>query len=116
MRCFEEVTFDESRITTARLASYPILTMADIPEIKVVLLTPEGRHLRRRVGSSQCAGGASDRSGISRCNGEGYATASSETRLRAGSVEDVAVGPAGLTRACPWVTNLTKAAAHLSMM
>jgi nicotinate dehydrogenase subunit B len=35
---FEEVTFDESGITTDDWASYPIPTMADIPEIKVVLL------------------------------------------------------------------------------
>jgi nicotinate dehydrogenase subunit B len=35
---FEEVTFDESRITTADWTDYPIPTMADIPEIKVVLL------------------------------------------------------------------------------
>jgi CO/xanthine dehydrogenase Mo-binding subunit len=35
---FEEVTFDESRITTDDWTNYPIPTMADIPEIKVVLL------------------------------------------------------------------------------
>jgi CO/xanthine dehydrogenase Mo-binding subunit len=35
---FEEVMFDESRITTADWTDYPIPTMADIPEIKVVLL------------------------------------------------------------------------------
>ena len=35
---FEEVTFDESSITTEDWISYPIPTMADIPEIKVVLL------------------------------------------------------------------------------
>ena len=35
---FEEVAFDESRITTADWTDYPIPTMADIPEIKVVLL------------------------------------------------------------------------------
>ena len=35
---FEEVTFDESGITTEDWISYPIPTMADIPEIKVVLL------------------------------------------------------------------------------
>jgi CO/xanthine dehydrogenase Mo-binding subunit len=34
----EEVKFDESAITTADWRSYPILKMADIPEIKVVLL------------------------------------------------------------------------------
>jgi CO/xanthine dehydrogenase Mo-binding subunit len=35
---FEEVAFDESGITTEDWLSYPIPTMADIPEIKVVLL------------------------------------------------------------------------------
>jgi CO/xanthine dehydrogenase Mo-binding subunit len=35
---FEEVAFDESGITTDDWLSYPIPTMADIPEIKVVLL------------------------------------------------------------------------------
>jgi len=35
---FEEVTFDESGITTDDWIAYPIPTMADIPEIKVVLL------------------------------------------------------------------------------
>ena len=34
----EEATFDESGITVEDWSSYPILTMADIPEIKVVLL------------------------------------------------------------------------------
>ncbi len=43
---FEEVTFDESGITQNDWRSYPIATMADIPEIKVVLLhNPEvGRY------------------------------------------------------------------------
>ncbi len=35
---FEEVMFDESSITTDDWTSYPIPTMADIPEIKVVLI------------------------------------------------------------------------------
>ena len=35
---FEEVAFDESGITTNDWMSYPIPTMSDIPEIKVVLL------------------------------------------------------------------------------
>jgi nicotinate dehydrogenase subunit B len=35
---FEEVAFDESGITTADWTDYPIPTMSDIPEIKVVLL------------------------------------------------------------------------------
>lgn len=35
---FEEVAFDESGITTDDWIAYPIPTMADVPEIKVVLL------------------------------------------------------------------------------
>jgi nicotinate dehydrogenase subunit B len=35
---FEELQFDESGITTRDWQSYPILKMADIPEVKVVLL------------------------------------------------------------------------------
>jgi CO/xanthine dehydrogenase Mo-binding subunit len=35
---FEEVTFDESGITVDDWTSYPIPTMSDIPEVKVVLL------------------------------------------------------------------------------
>ena len=35
---FEEVRFDESGVTSRDWSSYPILTMADLPEIKVVLL------------------------------------------------------------------------------
>jgi nicotinate dehydrogenase subunit B len=35
---FEEVMFDESGITTEDWTSYPVPTMSDIPEIKVVLL------------------------------------------------------------------------------
>ena len=34
----EEVAFDESGVTQDDWNSYPILTMADVPEIKVVLL------------------------------------------------------------------------------
>ena len=35
---FEEVAFDEGRITTEDWTNYPIPTMADVPEIKVVLI------------------------------------------------------------------------------
>ena len=35
---FEEVMFDESGITTEDWNSYPIATMSDVPEMKVVLL------------------------------------------------------------------------------
>lgn len=35
---YEETTFDESGVTSRDWRSYPILTMADVPEIKVVIL------------------------------------------------------------------------------
>ena len=35
---FEEVLFDESGVTQDDWNSYPILTMAEVPEIKVVLI------------------------------------------------------------------------------
>ena len=35
---YEEVTFDESGFTSRDWRTYPVLTMADIPEIKVVIL------------------------------------------------------------------------------
>jgi CO/xanthine dehydrogenase Mo-binding subunit len=36
---YEEMTFDESSVTSRDWRSYPILTMADIPEVKVVILS-----------------------------------------------------------------------------
>ena len=38
MTLFEEVQFDESGVTTSDWRSYPIATMADVPDIKVVLI------------------------------------------------------------------------------
>lgn len=35
---YEEMTFDESAVTSRDWRSYPILTMADVPEVKVVIL------------------------------------------------------------------------------
>ena len=35
---YEEMTFDESAVTSVNWRSYPILTMADLPEVKVVIL------------------------------------------------------------------------------
>jgi CO/xanthine dehydrogenase Mo-binding subunit len=34
----EEVSFDEGKVTSRDWSSYPILTMAEIPEVKVVLV------------------------------------------------------------------------------
>ena len=80
--------FDESGITQDDWISYPILTMADIPEIKVVLLNnPKVGSLRRRFGSGECTGCAGYRSGPPRRNRKGDSAASAETRIRAGGVE-----------------------------
>ena len=38
MTLFEEVSFDESGVTVSDWRSYPVATMADLPEIKVVLI------------------------------------------------------------------------------
>jgi CO/xanthine dehydrogenase Mo-binding subunit len=66
---FEEVTFDESGITTSDWASYPIPTMSDLPEIKVVILQQSAsRHLRGRLGSGECTRCTCDCSGAPRCN------------------------------------------------
>ena len=35
---YEEMTFDESAVTSRDWHTYPILTMADLPEVKVVIL------------------------------------------------------------------------------
>jgi hypothetical protein len=85
---FEEVTFDESGITRDDWISYPIPTMSDIPEIKVVQQS-ESRRLRRRFGSGECGRRTSHRSGPPRRNRKGPSAASVETRLGAGAFEDV---------------------------
>ena len=36
---YEEMTFDESAVTSRDWRSYPILTMADVPEVEVVILS-----------------------------------------------------------------------------
>jgi nicotinate dehydrogenase subunit B len=38
MTLFEEVHFDQSGVVASDWRSYPIATMADVPEIKVVLI------------------------------------------------------------------------------
>ena len=50
---FEEVTFDESGITQDDWLSYPIQSMADLPEIKVVLLN--NPNVGRYGGGSEAA-------------------------------------------------------------
>ena len=53
----EEVTFNEGAITTDDWMSYPILTMKDVPEIKVVLLNrPEvGSYAQGSAGANALA-------------------------------------------------------------
>jgi len=50
---FEEMTFDESGVTSRDWRSYPILTMADVPEVKVVII--ENRQVGAYGGGSEAA-------------------------------------------------------------
>jgi CO/xanthine dehydrogenase Mo-binding subunit len=50
---YEEMTFDESGVTCRDWRSYPILTMADVPEIKVVILPNPA--VGRYCGASEAA-------------------------------------------------------------
>jgi nicotinate dehydrogenase subunit B len=66
----EEVPFNESAITAANWISYPILTMAEIPEVKVVLLNhPEvgtmgqGSEAANALGASAIASAVFDATG-----------------------------------------------------
>jgi len=50
---YEEMTFDESGVTSRDWRSYPILTMADVPEVKVVIV--ENRAVGAYGGGSEAA-------------------------------------------------------------
>jgi CO/xanthine dehydrogenase Mo-binding subunit len=70
MALLEEVRFDESRILASDWMSYPIATMADLPEIKVVLINrPEigqygqGSEAANALASSAIAGAFFDATG-----------------------------------------------------
>lgn len=70
MTLLEEVHFDESGVTTSDWRSYPIATMADLPEIKVVLINrPEvgkygqGSEAANALASSAIAGALLDATG-----------------------------------------------------
>ena len=87
---FEEVMMDESGILQNDWNSYPILTMADMPEIKVELIhNPKVGTLRRRLGGSQCAGRSGHCSRLQRRNRKSNSEAADEARLCAGCFEGV---------------------------
>ena len=89
---FEEVTFDESGITTDDWIAYPIPTMADIPEIKVVLLN--NPKVGAYGGGSEAANALAApaiAAALTRRNRKDDSAASDEIRLRAGAFEDVSV-------------------------
>ena len=91
MRCSKRCRSTRAAITQDDWTSYPILTMADIPEIKVVLLhNPKVGSLRRRFGGGECARGAGHRSGVARRDRKDHAAASDEARLCAGGFESIA--------------------------
>ena len=50
----EEVTFDKGKITSTSWNRYKILTMAEMPEIKVVQISARRQRVRRRLRSRQC--------------------------------------------------------------
>ena len=88
------MTFDESGVTSRDWRTYPILTMADVPEIKVVILShPEVGSVRRRLGGRQCAGDLGDRRGVLRRHRQARAPAAAEAGIRAGGAEGVEVKP-----------------------
>ena len=87
---YEEMTFDESVVTSRDWRSYPVLTMADVPEIKVVILhSPGGRVVRRRLGGRQRAGGVGDCRGVLRRHREDRPPAAAEAGIRAVRSEGV---------------------------
>ncbi|MBV8569867.1 MAG: xanthine dehydrogenase family protein molybdopterin-binding subunit [Acidobacteriaceae bacterium] len=70
MALFEEVRFDQSGVTTSDWRNYPIATMADVPDIKVVLInSPEvgkygqGSEAANALASSAIAGAFLDATG-----------------------------------------------------
>jgi len=70
MALFEEVRFDQSGVTTSDWRNYPIATMADLPDIKVVLInSPEvgkygqGSEAANALASSAIAGAFLDATG-----------------------------------------------------
>ena len=83
---FEEVTFDESGITTDDWSTYPIPTMATSRRSSAAQQS-EGRRLRRRFGGRECAGCAGNRRGTPRRNRKDHSAASDEAGLRAGGFE-----------------------------
>ncbi len=91
---FEEVMFDESGITTEDWNSYPIPTMADIPEIKVVLLN--NPKVGAYGGGSEAANALAApaiAAALHDATGKGDAAASDETGLRAGGLEKLSEQP-----------------------
>jgi len=86
------LAFEQSGVRQDDWNSYPILTMADIPEIEVV---PDQQSvdggLRRWVGSGERAGCAGDRGGAASCDWQ----ADSENSAEAGVCEGVDEGVGG---------------------
>ena len=82
---------DESGITTEDWITYPIPTMADIPEIKVVLINnPKVGAYGGGSEAATCPRRAGHRGGTARCDRKDDPAASDEGRVRAGGFEDEA--------------------------
>ena len=89
----EEVTFDESGVTQDDWLSYPILTMADIPEIKVELI--HNPKVGKYGGGSEAANALAApaiAAAFHDATGKSDSQAPDETRLCAGCFEGVS-GP-----------------------
>ena len=83
MTLFEEVRFDQSGVVVSDWHSYPIATMADLPEIKVVLINrPEVGKLRPRVGGREFVSRPSHRRSFLTRDRQSRAPASAQARLR----------------------------------
>ena len=86
----EEMTFDESGITSRDWRSYPILTMGEVPEINVVIMNrPGSRDLRWWFRGGECVGRASNLRGVLRRDRQSGPSATAQAGVRAGVPESV---------------------------
>ena len=89
---YEEMTFDESGVTSRDWRTYPILTMADVPEIKVVILNhPEVGAYGGWIGSGECTRGVGDCRGVFRRDRQARSSAAVEADVR--STDSGRAGP-----------------------
>ena len=78
----EEVVFDRGKVTSNNWRRYPIPTMADMPEIRIVQTSRDDAGIRRRRRGSQHRAGAGHRSGGVRCDRRAAAPDAAHARVR----------------------------------